>query len=142
MTAKPGLAPIKQALVKALRANATLKAAISNEIHEAVAPEGVAYPYLVYQFVYSPYSYYWGGQMTRAGVDVWVFSQDQVEAHDLNQLVIEAVQDVVLDLGDSEQTSLYSRRVADLSSAFLDGAGNKVYQVGGTFELWTDLITG
>jgi len=137
-----GIAPIKQALVKALRAKADLKAAISNEIHEAVAPEGVTYPYLVYQFVYSPYSYYWGGQMIRAGVDVWIFSQDQVQAHDLNQLVIEAVQDVALDLGSSGQTSLYSRRVADLSSAFLDEAGNKVYQVGGTFELWTDLLTG
>ena len=136
-----GIAPIKQALVKALRANATLKTAISNEIHEAISPEGTSYPHLIYQFVYSPRNFYWGGQIIRAGVDVWVFSKDQVEAHNLDQLVINAVDGITLDLGSSGQTSLYSRRVADLSSAFIDDEGTKVYQIGGTFDLWTDQLS-
>jgi hypothetical protein len=127
--------------VQALRANAVLKAAISNEIHEAVAPEGTAYPFIVYQVVYSPRNFYWGGQIIRAGVDVWVYSKDQVEAHNLDQLVIDAVDSVVLNLGASGQISLYSRRVADLSSAFIDEEGTKVYQVGGTFDLWTDQLS-
>lgn len=135
------LAPIKQGLVRALRANVALKAAISNEIHEAIAPESTNYPFLVYQFVYSPRNFYWGGQIIRAGVDVWIYSKDQVEAHNLDQLVIDAVDSVVLDLSGSGQTSLYSRRVADLSSAFIDEQGAKVYQVGGTFDLWTDQLS-
>lgn len=127
--------------MKALRANVALKAAISNEIHEAISPEGTSYPHLIYQFVYSPRNFYWGGQIIRAGVDVWIFSKDQVEAHNLDQLVITAVDSVVLDLGGSGQTSLYSRRVADLSSAFIDEEGTKVYQIGGTFDLWTDQLS-
>jgi hypothetical protein len=136
-----GIAPIKQGLVQALRAKTSLKDAIHNEIHEAVSPEGTSYPHLIYQFVYSPRNFYWGGQIIRAGVDVWVFSTDQVEAHNLDQLVIEAVDSVVLNLGSSGQTSLYSRRVADLSSAFIDDEGTKVYQIGGTFDLWTDQLS-
>ncbi len=139
-SAVKSIAPIKQGLVKALRAHSALKAGISNEIHEAIAVEGTPYPHLIYQFVYSPYTYTWGSVMIRAGVDVWIYSRDQVEAHNLDQLVIEALEDVVLDLGGSGQVSLYSHRTADLSSAFLDGQGTKVYQVGGTFELWTDQL--
>jgi hypothetical protein len=133
-----GIAPIKQAIVKALRAKADLKSAISNEIHEAIAPEGTAFPYLTYQFAYAPYSYDWGGVIIRAGVDVVVYDRDQVAAHTLDQLVTEALQDLVLDLGDSGQTSLYSRRVADLSSVFVDDQGKRVFQMGGTYEIWTD----
>jgi hypothetical protein len=135
------LAPIKQGLVKALRANTVLKTAVHNEFHEAIAPEGTAFPFIVYQFVYSPRSFYWGGQIIRSGVDVWVYSTDQVEAHNLDQLVIDAVDSAVLDLGGSGQTSLYSRRVADLSSAYISEQGTKVYQVGGTFDLWTDQLS-
>lgn len=142
MTAVVGIAPIKQGLVRALRANVALKAAISNEIHESIAPESVAYPFLIYQMVYSPYSYYWGGQMIRAGVDVWIYDTDQVRAHNLYQLCITALQNVALDLGSSGQTNLFSRITADLSSAFLDEQGTKVYQVGGTFEFWTDQLSG
>ncbi len=133
-----GIAPIKQGLVKALRDNAVLKAAVHNDSHEAFAPESTYFPFIIYQFVYSPYAYDWGGLMIRAGVDVWVYHRSQVEAHNLDALVTTAVQDVTLDLTGSGQRTLFSRRVADLSSAYLDESGTKVYQVGGTFELWTD----
>ncbi len=132
------IAPIKQGLVAALRANVALKAALSNEIHEAIAPEGTQYPYIVYQFVYSPYAYDWGNVMIRAGVDVWVHHKSQVEAQNLDQLVTASLQDVSLSLGSSGQRLMYSRRTADLSSSFLDEAGIRVFQIGGTFEFWTD----
>lgn len=138
MTAPTGIAPIKQALVKALRAHAALKAAVSNEFHEAFVPRGVDYPFVVYSVVYAPHEYYWGGDTIRAGFDVFVVSDDQVEAHNLDQSVTEALQDVVLDLGTSGQTALYCRRRSDMSTVGLDDAGKKVYQVGGMFEIWTD----
>lgn len=138
MTAPTGVAPVKQALVKALRANAALKAAVSNEIHEGVVPRDAEYPYLVYDVVYAPHEYYWGGSSLRVGFDIFIVSDDQVEAHNLDQSVADTLHDAVLDLGSSGQTGLYCRRRADMSSADLDAAGKKVYQMGGTYEIWTD----
>lgn len=138
MAAPTGVAPVKQALVHALRLNLALKAQLSNEIHEGVVPRGVEYPYLVYDVAYAPHEYYWGGDTQRVGFDIFVVSDDQVEAHNLFQSVADTLHDAVLDLGDSGQTSLYCRRRADMSSADLDAAGKKVYQMGATYEIWTD----
>lgn len=142
MTAPTGVAPIKQALVKALRANTSLKDAINNEIHEGVVPRDAEYPYLVYDVAYAPHQYYWGGDTLRAGFDIFIVSDDQVEAHNLDQSVSDTLHDAVLDLSEeSGQTGLYCRRRADMSSADLDAAGKKVYQMGGTYEIWTDQKT-
>ena len=75
--------------------------------------------------------------------DVFIVSDDQVEAHTLDQLVITGLHDKVLDLdvGSSGQTNLYCRRTADLSLVDLDDAGEKVYQIGGSYSIWTDQTT-
>lgn len=139
MAGPTGVASVKQALVRALRANAALKAALSNEIHEGVVPRDAEYPYLVYDVVYAPHEYYWGGDTLRAGFDIFIVSDDQVEAHTLDQSVSDTLHDAVLDFEvSSGQTGLYCRRRADMSSADLDAAGKKVYQMGGTYEIWTD----
>lgn len=139
MTAPTGVAPVKQALVRALRANVALKAALNNEIHEGVAPRDAEYPYLVYHVAYAPHGYYWGGDTLRVGFDINIVSDDQVEAHNLDQSVADTLHDAVLDLEvSSGQTGLFCRRRADMSSADLDEAGKKVYQMGGTYEIWTD----
>lgn len=138
MAAPTGIAPVKQALVKALRANAALKAAVNNEFHEAVAPPKTDYPFVVYQVHYSVPSYYWGGVTTKIGFDVFLLSDDQVEAHNLDQLIIDSLFDANLDLGSSGQRVLYCRRISDLSSADLDESGRRIYQMGGLHEVWTD----
>jgi hypothetical protein len=138
MMAQTTIAPIKQAIVKALRADAALKAALNNEIHEAVAPRDVEYPYLVYDVVWARHDYRWGGDTLETGFDIVVVSDDQVEAHNLDQSVFTVLQDAALDLGSSGQTKLLCRRRSDSSTADIDRAGKKVYQVGGTYEIWTD----
>lgn len=136
-----GIAPVKQAIVKALRDHSALKAAVKNEFHEAVAPRDVDYPYVVYQVHYAPHEYYWGGDTIKVGFDIFVISDDQVEAHTLDQYVIDALQDKALNLGSSGQSVLFCRRMTDISSVDLDEAGKKVYQMGGIHEVWTDQKT-
>jgi hypothetical protein len=143
MTAPSGVGPIKQALVKAMRDHAALKAAVSNEFHESFAPRDIGYPFVLYILAYAPIRYDWTGAIIKAGFDVHIISDSQVEAHNLDQLLSEALHDKVLDLSGSSpaQTTLLCRRVANLSSVDLDDVGTKVYGVGGTFELWTDQHT-
>jgi len=136
-----GIAPVKQAIVIAMRANAALKAAVRNEFHEAIAPRDVEYPFVIYQVAASNHGYYWGGDTIRVGFDILVISNDQVEAHNLDQLLIDSLQDATLDLGTSGQTTLFCRRMSDLSSVALDQSGKKVYEMGGLHEVWTDQKT-
>lgn len=136
-----GIAPVKQAIVKALRDHSALKAAVSNEFHEAVTPRDVDYPYVIYQVHFAPHNYYWGGDTIIAGFDIYVLSDDQVEAHTLDQYVIDALQDKALDLGSSGQVVLFCRRTADMSSVSLDESGQKVYEMGGLHEVWTNQTT-
>jgi hypothetical protein len=139
-----GIRPLKQAVVKALRDNATLKAAISNEIHEGIAPringEPTPYPYCIYNIAWAVRDYAFGDeQFMRAGVDTWIVSDDQVEAHNLDALVITSLQDKSLDMGSSGQSPLYCRRISDRSEVDEDDAGSKVYLVGGTTEIWVTI---
>ena len=133
-----GIGPIKQAVVKALRDNATLKAAVSNEIHESLTPREVGYPYCVYEVLWSARGYDWTSSQIECGVRIWIISDDQVEAHNLDALVIEAMQDKALDLSTSGMFALYCRRVGDASMVDIDDAGKKIYQVGGVFEILAD----
>jgi hypothetical protein len=134
-------APIKQALVATLRANNTLKTAISG-IHEGSAPRRVPYPFVAYTFLPNAYNYDTSGLMFVTAVDVFAFSYNSVEANNLDALVFTTLQDAdlmaVLDDGVTEQTTLICRRIADISSDDVDEEGKKVYQVGGTYETWTD----
>jgi len=135
------VAPIKQALVATLRANNTLRSAVSG-IHEGFAPRKVAYPFVTYNFLPTSYNYDSSGLMFITAVDVYVYSENSVEANNLDGLVFTILQDAdlmaVLDDGVTEQTTLICRRIADISSDDVDEEGKKVYQVGGSYAIWTD----
>jgi len=70
------------------------------------------------------------------GFDIVIFSPDQVEARDLDQLVNGILWDTPLEV--DEQTTLYCARASDLSSAELVDDSTKVYMVGGLYEIDTD----
>lgn len=135
MAAPTGVAPIKQAFVQTLRANATLRAAVTG-IYEGLAPRGKKRPFLTFTVVYAPYEYLWGSVMMRAGFDVFCFADNGVDASNIDGLVSQTLHDATLSV--SGQDTLICRRVADVViPPDLDGEGKKVYQVGGTYEIWT-----
>lgn len=136
MAAPTGTAPIARALVQALRGNPTLKSGLPGGFHEGVAPIDAEYPWLVYQLAYGPMDYAFGSMLIPAGFDIIVFGRDQVEARNLDSLVNQTLHDAELSV--EGQSMLFSRRLADLSSAEVDEEGLKVYGVGGTYEFWTD----
>ena len=143
--ATTGLPPIKQALVRALRADAALTAKLGSgkKITEGVEPRGTNYPYVVYEVVSGLRDYDWTNMTLQMDVDVWSVSTEQVDAHDVDQLVNDVLEDANLDsfLEDSSgQTTLYCRRIGDLSLTDEDGAGNPVYRMGGIYRIWTDQV--
>lgn len=143
--AATGLGPIKQALVRALRDHTALHTAVGADgINEGVNPRAEEdedpYPQITYDVVYSARDPDYTGVMMQVEIDVNSLSRSQVEAHNLDQFVAEALD---ADLGQffetsAGQTSLLCQRIADLSSVDIDGAGDKVYQVGGSYRIWTD----
>lgn len=141
--AQPTIAPLLQAIVHKLKANASLIAALSGGIHEGLAPLGTTYPFLVYQMHYAPVDYDWSNVLTRVGVDLVVHAKDQVEGRTLDALVMDSMQNADFDfsatqLGSSGQSTLFCRLVLPLSGADLDGEGRKLYLIGGQYEIWID----
>lgn len=137
-----GVAPVKQALVQALRENLALKALVGSDgINESTEPRGVDYPYVIYSVTHG-YREWDGTNMTLiTDVDVYSFSTSQVEAHTLDQLVADALEDKVLNYeSGSGQTSLLCRRIGDLSSAGIDGAGTRIYSMCGIYRIWSDQL--
>lgn len=128
-------ANVKQALVVALRANNPLHSATSG-IYEGFAPAKATYPFVVYNMVFAPYDFAWGSATLRTAFDIVVFSENSVEANNLDALVIAAINNA--EIAVAGQSTLLCRRVADLSSQDVDQEGKKVYQVGGTYSIWTD----
>jgi hypothetical protein len=136
------IAPVLQAFVQTLRSNPSVVPSPGG-IHEGLAPLGTAYPFLVYQLHYSPIDYDWSSVTTRIGIDCIVHTRDQVEGRTLDQSVMDRLQNAVFDFsateaGDSGQSTLYCRRVLDLSSVDLDDEGKKLYMVGAQYEIWID----
>ena len=131
-----GVAPVKQALVQYLRADPALKAALTGGIHEALAPQKTEYPFLIYSLHYAPLDYLWGSVVQVIGVDVFVFSRDSVEASNLDGLILTRLHDADLAVGG--QDTLICRRVASLSFPDVDEEGKRIFQPGGTYEIWTD----
>lgn len=131
-------AAIKQSLVAALRANATLKAALTGGIHEGFAPARVqTYPLLTYNLVAAPYADDWGSRMIVALVDVFIHAANPVVANNVDQLVLATLDGVTLTV--TGQTHLICYRTADQPGAVSESAeGTKFYQVGGSYEVWTD----
>lgn len=132
--------PVKQAFVRALRDISALKAAVGSDgFHEGIAPPNTEYPIVIYDVAVSRRRYSFdAAPILISTFDVFVISTDQVEAHNLDQLVLLGLQDKVLtfDAG-SEQSTLYCRRYLDMSFTNVDDAGKKVYQVGGSYQIWT-----
>jgi hypothetical protein len=130
-------ASIWRALVQHQRATSALAAALTGGFHESFAPERVKYPFATYNPVVAPYEDAWGSRMTIALVDIFIFSRDQVEARNLDQSFIDAFDGAHLTVSDV--TTLICRRVADVQMPpDLDEEGKKVYQVGGSYEIWTN----
>lgn len=136
-----GVAPVKQALVRALRANVALKALVGSDgINEGTEPRDSGYPYIVYSLTHTYREYDGTNVSLVTDVDVWSISDDQIQAHTLDQLVSDALEEKVLDFSGitTQQSSLLCRRIGDLSSLDIDGAGNRIFQMGGIYRIWTD----
>jgi hypothetical protein len=130
-------ASVKRAVVRALRASPSLVSAIRGGIHEGIAPRKVRYPFITYQLVAAPYQYDWTGVMLRVLIDVSIFAENPVDANNIDALVSGALNDAVLNVDG--QTSLLCRRVADLPTGpDIDSEGKRIYQVGGSYSIWTD----
>ena len=130
------VAPVKRAVVQKLRASSPLVAAIVGGIHEAVAPRKVKYPFIVYQIVASSYEYDWTGMQIHALMDVSTYAVNPVDANNIDALIAGALNDAALTVDG--QTSLLCRRVGDLPTGpDVDSEGKRIYQVGGTYSIWT-----
>ena len=135
MTAPTGTGPVIQAVVQTFRANPTLKAAVSG-FYEGLAPRGARRPFVIYQVAYAPYQYDWSGVTLMVGMDVFAIAENSVDARNIDGLVQQALQNAALQV--TGQSTLICRRVADVViPPDLDGEGKKIYQVGGTYEIWT-----
>jgi hypothetical protein len=127
---------IWRALVQRIRANPALRASLVGGIHEVFSPEPIeVYPMALYVPVAAPYEEMWGARMIVSMVDVTIWSRDQVEANTLDQSMLEQLDEAVL--APEGQTSLICRRVNDIRSTDADEEGQKVYGVGGSYEIWT-----
>jgi hypothetical protein len=130
-------APVFQSLVQAVRANGSLYASLKGGIHEGFAPEKIDYPMATYSSVTTPYEDQWGARTIIVVVDIVIISRNQVEASNLDQSMSDTLDGA--SLTPTGQTSLICRRINDLRLApDVDEEGQKVYGVGGTYEVWTD----
>jgi hypothetical protein len=138
---------VKQAFVRALRDITALKAAVGSDgIDEGVVPQGTAYPRVVYTVLPSRKQRDFGSTgMGIYTIAAEIVSDDQAEAHTLDQLMLEGMEDVLLDFSSitglsEEPTTLLCHRLRDLSFAEKDDAGNTVYRVGGDYQIQTGSI--
>ena len=142
MAATTGIGPIKQAFVRALRDNQSLKDLVGSDgINEGTNPRGSDYPFVLYNVIYSTREWDSTSVMMQVEIDVWSYSDNSVDAASVDQLVADSLEEVDLNdfiEGSSGQTSLLCRRYGDLSSLDVDGAGNRIYRVGGLYRIWTD----
>ncbi len=131
-------AGVRRALVQTIR-DAVVYGSL-NGIFPGFAPEKVDYPFAVYNQIAAPYEDAWGSRMIITAYDVFVFSRNEVEAHNLDQSLADTLDGAELTVED--MAALICRRVNDIPvSPDLDEEGKKVYQVGGTYEIWTDQVT-
>lgn len=135
--AVPTPTPIKQGLVRRLRQRPELMAAISGGIHQGFAPAKVKYPFITYQVVAAPNYFTWGATEIRSLVDIFVWSENAVEAENLDALIADTLHDAALDVG--EQALLLCRRVSTAPTGpTTDSTGRRIYQIGGSYEIWTN----
>jgi hypothetical protein len=127
--------PIRRAIVKAVR-DAPVYTDLNGLFH-GLAPEKTEYPFATYQQIPTPYEDAWGSRMIIAVYDVFVFSRNEVEAHNLDQLLADALDGAQLTV--EGMSTLICRRFVDVSGVpDTDEEGKQVFQVGGSYEVWTD----
>jgi hypothetical protein len=128
--------PIFQALVRTLRADTALKAAVTG-FWEGAAPAGTDYPFVTYHLAGGGDDWLMGSVTKKPLVMIQVWSDDQVQARTLDQLITDVLWDT--DLGIDQQSTILCRRVIDVSDSNAIGSGQKIYQVGGTYSIWSDV---
>jgi len=142
--------PINQAIIRRLRLPEGPKSLVyedgpqigerilpSKWLHDGFAPEKTPYPFITYQrFPTVPRAYTWGSVMLVARFDIKVYSPNSVVANNLDALVTTVLDEANLEVAG--QSTLICRRVADLSAHDVDEEANKIYMVGGTYEVITD----
>jgi hypothetical protein len=129
------LQPIFQALVRTLRTNASLKDAVAG-FWEGAAPAGTPYPFVTYHHAGGGDMWSWGSVMKKPIIAIQVWGDDQVEARNLDQLILDTLWDTELSI--DQQSTLLCRRTGDISQSNAEGSGQKIYQVGGRYTIWTD----
>lgn len=135
--AVPTPSPIKRALVRGLRQDASVMAVVKGGIHQGSAPAKVKYPFITYFFVTAPNEFTWGATEIHALVDVFAWSANTVEAENLDALIAAALDGAPLDVDGQEV--LLSRRIgATPTGPTTDAEGRRIYQIGGSYEIWTD----
>jgi hypothetical protein len=125
--------PVRQAIVRALRANFVLAAQLTGDWTQGAAPQDTQYPLGTYSLVPSPALYDWSGVLYDMLVDVVVFSKDQGDAASLAQLVFTTLQDARLAV--TGLTSLTCRSTGVISLQDVDEKGDTVYEEGRTWRV-------
>jgi hypothetical protein len=125
----------RQALLRRLRSNLVLKAALSGDWSEGTAPPATSHPLGLISLHYSPADYDWTGVTTIIGFDVFVVAKDSGQAASLSQLVFATLQDAKLT--PTGQTSLTCRRVSSISLTDEDQEGTSLWQLGGVWQAIT-----
>lgn len=132
----PTSGPVKQALVKKLRANSSIRNAAVGGIHEGVNnSKTIRYPYVVYSLAYGPYERQWGSVTFIPGFDIVIRGTDPVEVSNLDVLITEELDDSTLSVTGLD--SLTVTRTAELPlPPERNAEGLRVFQNGGTYEFW------
>jgi len=134
--AVPTPSPIKRGLVRRLRESSGVVSTAIGGIHQTFAPDKAKYPFITYNLVTAPNQFAWGSTEIRAMFDVFAWSENSVEAENLDALIATALHNAPLDVG--EQSLLQCRRMgATPTGSTTDGTGRKVYQIGGSYAIWT-----
>lgn len=132
------VAPIKRAIVQALRAHAPLVAALRGGISEGMAPRKVEYPFIVFALVAAPIDRQFDGSQMHTLFDIGAFAENPVDASNVSALIVEALDDQEISVDG--QTLLLCRRVADLpTGAERDSRGRRIFRAGSSYAIWTDL---
>jgi len=144
---------IERALVQTVRAqNAAFDAAVvavgainpdtgqahttMHGIHEGVAPAETPYPFLTYRTVAAPYEDDWTKRTILAAFDVEAWSDNSVEANNLDALAMNVIEDNLVAV--TGQTTLLCRRIEGLRIPDTEETGRRIYRKGGTYAVWTD----
>lgn len=131
----PTHGPIERAWVQRLRAMPSV-ADLKGGVHEGFAPEKAPYPFAVWNLVFAPYDWDWTNSTLIAGIDCSVFSRDPEEAKGLDAAIAAWMSNQPLTV-EGQHTLLCRRQATLPTPPDVDDDNKKVYQAGGTYEIWT-----